>query len=164
MELCSLKSNPVCSLTNYRFEPEMMKFALHIISGADFGVPFEWEESEEEVWTGHKTSFRGAIADLLKYLFAITFIPSILKKLPFAIFQKPDEVYEEFGSYLNDLLQREKRLGKETERQNLLSVLVKNAATTTEDGDVQGSLQDQEIIGNAFLFLMAGHDTTYSIS
>jgi len=140
----------------------MMKFALHIIAGADFGYSFEWEEAQEDIWTGHKTSFRHAIDDTLTYLFAITFLPKKIKTLPISILRKVDEAYEEFGSYLRDLLQREKRLSQESDRENLLSVLVKNATSTTEDGDLQGSLSDQEVIGNAFLFLMAGHDTRYT--
>jgi cytochrome P450 len=131
----------------------MMKFALHIISGADFGVPFEWEESDDEVWKGHKTSFRHAVEDTLTYIFAITFLPRVVKSLP--PFRKVDQVYNEFGTYLDELLEREKNASGE--RQNLLSALVKNSATT--EGNEQGALGDREVIGNAFLFLMAGHET-----
>jgi len=69
-----------------------------------------------------------------------------------------DEVYNEFDLYLHDLLEREKT--SNSERQNLLSALarhVRNSAGT--EGSIQGALGDQEVLGNIFLFLIAGHET-----
>ena len=61
---------------------------------------------------------------------------------------------------MRELLDRERKLGKESDGQNLLSALVKHSATEIGEGEEQGFLQDQEIIGNTFIFLIAGHETT----
>ena len=143
-------------------ESEMKKFALHVISGADFGVSFSWEETSEDLWPNHTLTFRESLDELLKNIFLNALIPRPLLYFPIQILQNARVAYTEFGGYLRDLLARERQWGSKTDRQNLMSVLVKNAATTKGDDDIQGSLQDQDIIGNAFLFLMAGHDTTYS--
>jgi len=140
-----------------------MKLSLHVISGAGFGVPFTWESSSEEIWPGHKLSFRKSVETVLQHLGAIVLIPKRLWKLPIQYLRDTEEGYEEFGLYMRDLLDRERKLGKESDGQNLLSALVKHAVTEDGEGqEVEGVLQDQEIIGNTFIFFMAGHETTYS--
>lgn len=68
--------------------------------------------------------------------------------------------YDEFGGYMRDLLKREKALGEKSTGQNLLAALVKYSR---DSDDVKGDkvLTDEEIIGNTFIFLIAGHETTY---
>jgi cytochrome P450 len=140
-----------------------MKFALHVITGAGFGVPFTWEASSDEVWPKHKLSFRDALTNVLHHLITIVLVPKKLWKLPIEILRISELGYNEFGTYMRELLEREKRLGKDSDGQNLMSALVKHAATEDDNG-VQGVLQDEEIIGNTFIFLLAGHETTYSNS
>lgn len=42
----------------------------------------------------------------------------------------------------------------------LIEKLVKHSVTEVGEGEEQGFLQDQEIIGNTLIFLIAGHETT----
>lgn len=63
--------------------------------------------------------------------------------------------------YMKELLEREKMLGKESDGQNLLAALVKHASSTDEDDGEKRGMSDEEIIGNTFVFLIAGHETTY---
>jgi cytochrome P450 len=135
-----------------------MKFALHVISGAGFGVPFEWDASSHDVGQNHKYSFRDAISSVLHHLLPIVLVPKALWKLPIKVLQESAEGYYEFGAYMREHLEQEKRSVREGGGQNLLSALVKYS--TTEDAK-QGTLTDQEIIGNCFIFLLAGHETTY---
>lgn len=131
------------------------KFALHVFSGAGFGVPFTWESSDQ-VWPRHKLSFREAVRTVVGNLFAIILVPKILRKLPTTYFRKLEDAYNDFGVYMRELLEREK-LGKDSDG-NLLSTLVQHSAT--ENGaDEEGVLHDQEIIGNTFILLVAGHET-----
>ena len=83
-------------------------------------------------------------------------LPKRLRKLPFAYLQKAEQGYEEFEGYMRDLLEREKKLGERSDGKNLLAAMVKHSALEKE-----GGLNDREIIGNTFIFLIAGHETTY---
>jgi cytochrome P450 len=131
---------------------------LNVISGAGFGVPFEWEESSKELGNHHKLSFQGAVSSVLRHLPAIVLLPRLLWKLPIKFLRETEIGYNEFGTYMRENLDKERALLKESERQNLLAALVKHAAT--EDSDKAGTLTDSEIIGNTFIFLIAGHETT----
>lgn len=136
-----------------------MKFALHVITGAGFGVPFSWEVSSDEIWPNHQLSFRNAVSSVLHHLLGIVFVPKILWKLPIEYLREAELSYEEFGKYMHELLEREKKRGEDSNGQNLLATLVKHAAE--DDVGEKGRLNDQEIIGNTFIFLIAGHETTY---
>jgi cytochrome P450 len=139
-----------------------MKFALHVIAGAGFGVPFTWEKSSDEIWPNHIMSFREAVSTLLRHLFAIVILPRKILQLPFISksLRISEESYVEFASYMHDLLQRERKLGKESDGQNLMSALVKHSSSEDNIAGL-GVLHDDEIIGNTFIFLLAGHETTY---
>ena len=116
-------------------------------------------KSLEEIWPRHKLSFRDAINTFVHHILGIVLVPKFLWGLPITYMRKSKEGYDEFGGYLQDLINRERRLGKISNRQNLLSMLIKHAITT--DGMSSGTLQEQEIKGNAFMLLIAAHDTTY---
>jgi len=142
---------------------ETMKFALHVIARAGFGVPFSWDVSTDDVWPNHTMSFRDAISSTLSHLIMIMVTPKpLLDNLPFATIRDSRVAYYEFGRYMRDLLEREKALGEKSTGQNLLAALVKYSA---DSDDAKGGriLTDDEIIGNTFLFLIAGHETTYQL-
>jgi cytochrome P450 len=137
-----------------------MKIALHVITGAGFGVPFAWDKSSEEIPENHTMSFVEAVDQTLHHLVPLMLIPRPLLKLPIDYFRVTLEAYHEFGRYMKELLEREKMNGKETDTPNLLSVLAKHAKLSAETGEK--GLSDDEIIGNTFIFLIGGHETRYS--
>jgi len=139
---------------------EVTMLALHVIMGAGYGVPFTWQESSDKPWPKHKLSFKSSVLGLLKHLLGIVVIPKVIWKLPFQRLQTMNEVYDEFGQYLRDLLERPKTLKEEDLSQNLISALSKSAEMEKLDIGSVGLTEDQ-IIGNAFIFLVAGHETTY---
>jgi cytochrome P450 len=141
---------------------ETMKFALHVITGAGFGVPINWDTSSDTVEAPHTLSFKNAVTTVLHHLFPIMLVPRRLWKLPFDTMRRASEGYYEFGNYMRELLEREKALGKESDGQNLMAALVKHSS----EGEAGSNalLSDQEIIGNTFIFLLAGHETTYLLS
>jgi cytochrome P450 len=152
--------NPI----NSSLTEETFKIALHVITGAGFGVPFTWNKSSDEVWPKHTLSFRDAVSNLVNNLLPLVVLPKVVRQLPVQSLRTVEEAYGEFGTYLREILAREKALSKEGKDQdahpNLLSALVKHAAMV-EEGGVSAALTDQEIIGNTFIFLIAGHETTY---
>src|ERR1700737_1018785 len=137
-----------------------MKFAINVIMGAGFGVPFTWEEKTDDIWPGHELSFREAVSTLMHYIYVPLFVPKMLLKLPIKVLQKVRQADNEFSNYLRDLLEREKKLGKDSNGKNLTSALIKHAVSE-QGGSELGVLHDEELMGNAFIFLLAGHETTY---
>ena len=130
--------------------------ALHVIMGAGYGVPFTWDKVSDEPWPNHRMSFKQAVLGLIEHLLAIVIIPKTLWQLPFQRMRTMERNYQEFGQYLRDLLDRPQiqSSGDENRGENLISALVKSA-------EMDKGLTDDQVLGNAFMFLVAGHETTY---
>ena len=76
--------------------------------------------------------------------------------------------FVEWGKYMNEMFQAKKAAvlkGKEGDELDLMIALLKGAGITRENA-AKGSkaeaqlLADREILGNAFVFILAGHETT----
>jgi cytochrome P450 len=138
-----------------------MKISLHVITAAGYGYPLDWESSREMA-AGHQMSFHDSIHVTLDRIITIVAIPRLLFGLPIKHLKDTKRAYDEVGLYLQNLID----LGKQTrdnnsnEGENILSNLVAHSANIWK-GPKEHSLSDDEIIGNAFLFLLAGHETTY---
>lgn len=139
-----------------------MKIALHVITGAAFGVPFSWDSSSDEITPNHKLSFLDSINELLHHLFALLLLPRSVLKLPIKYLRETMDAYHEFGRYIRELLEREKKSGKETDAPNLLSALARHAKSCQETGEK--GLSDDDIVGNTFIFLIGGHETRSRLS
>jgi len=90
-------------------------------------------------------------------------LPRIFLRLPFKHLRKISIAYTEFGNYLLGFVELGKsRLGDSRAKgvNSILKALVANSDEAQDGG--RGRLTDQEIVGNAFIFLLAGHETTSS--
>ena len=122
---------------------------------AGFGVPLSWKPSSYgEVKAPHRLSFPMAVRTMLDNLFTILLVPKSLWKLPIERLRQSALGHDEFRSYMRDLIDDAKGTEK-NQAENLLIALVTHA------GDSHGVLNDEEIMGNTFAFLMAGHETVY---
>ena len=138
-----------------------MKIALHVIAAAGYGYRFEWESSAV-IPPGHRLSFRDSICITLDNLITLAIVPSWLRKLPIKHLRETQLAYVEFGKYLQDLVD----LGKHDQgsksgigQDNIINALVRQSI---EDNNLtRRVLTDDEVVGNAFIFLLAGHDSTY---
>lgn len=91
-----------------------------------------------------------------------------VEHLPFETTKQAYASYIEWGKYMNEMFQSKKAavLSKsEGNDLDLMIALVKGAGITPENvakGDKAApqSLTDDEILGNAFVFILAGHETT----
>lgn len=156
----SSKSIPQILLINGSIHKDTMKIALHVITAAGYGYPFEWESSGE-VLPGHQMSFRESIHVTLDNLVTLAAVPRWLLKSPIENFRRTEQAYTEFGKYLQGLIDVGKRgqAMKSRNANNILQALIQHSGETP--GDVKDRvLSDDEIIGNAFIFLLAGHETT----
>ena len=145
--------------------------ALHVIMGAGYGVPFTWDKvSDNTPWPDHRLTFQQATLGLVKHLLPIVLIPKFLWQVPLQRMKRMKCDYEEFGQYLRDLLDQPQTSQNTGRGENLISALARSAEMEKGDGvpATTGStpvrLTDEQILGNAFMILVAGHETTYPLS
>jgi len=143
-----------------RTDLELMKLALHVLSGAGFGRKYDFGQSVTDVPPGYTMSYRDSLAYILTDLMV-----AILSRdlpLPEAItpkgMRKMRVAIKDFTRYMENMVQEERTAVQKNgeKKANLLSALVQ-ALETTEG---RSSLSDDEIYGNLFIWNLAGHDTT----
>ncbi|KAI9769539.1 MAG: hypothetical protein M1840_004017 [Geoglossum simile] len=137
---------------------------------------------------GHTMSYSIALWTLLQNILWVLLLPRwLLKHSPLEIHKQSYTAYIEWGQYMRQLFEKKKagiREGELGDGLDLMGVprwglqlighigsLVKGAGTITDTqivaSETEGSkilqlLTDDEIMGNAFVFILAGHETTAS--
>lgn len=154
-----------------------MKIALHVICGAGYGYFFNWESSEtkhhasnplttdssEEIVRGHQLSFLESMQWVLDNLITLITIPRAFLHFGATKHLRTSALaYTEFGEYLMSLVQLGKNRQDDKNRKAVNSILDALVASSEEvKGHFRERLTEDEIVGNAFIFLLAGHETTY---
>lgn len=172
-----MKDDPENSGSLTSIASEAMRLSLHVISRAGFGVRLDWphEETETELPTGHTLSYKDALSGLLENIIVVMLTPSVVMKYsPFKIHKVAQEAFVEWGKYMREMYHAKRdevKAGQTREGMDLMGALVKGAGLTTESLNANGSadpekaapqkqlLTDEEILGNAFVFILAGHET-----
>ncbi|KKO98334.1 cytochrome P450 [Trichoderma harzianum] len=167
--------------TGTRTEPlkslqhDTMKLALNIISYVGFGMRLLWPGEAHPAGTdpkivkygshkpsdGHQLSFTDTMEILLHYLLLLLIIPRwILRLIPSKKVKQAVLSYDEYVTYMNELLDEkieEARKGEHAEGMDLMGQLAKSCFGTDNK---DATLTREEIIGNAFIMFVAGHETT----
>ena len=157
---------------------DVMRLALHIISFAGFGLRLLWPAqkvspdmdpdlarfSSRSPPPGHSMSFSESLELSLANIFLKLFIPRfLLKNLPFKATRVAYNATENFAQYIRELLDYKAKAIQSSEKPepglDIMGQLVhtKYASRGSKSGI---KLTDEEIIGNAFIMLVAGHETT----
>jgi cytochrome P450 len=132
---------------------DMFQLAMHVISGAAFGVQLKFREDKSTLRKGHKLTFKEALQGLNHFLPVYITLPAwLIRLLPFKVFRDAREGVDEFDRYMKDLYH--KANNEDSHENNLLNALVKSAKTD------ENPLTMRELLGNMFIFLFAGHETT----
>jgi len=111
-------------------------------------------------------SFQASIQILLRHIFLILLAPRIyLKNTPIPSHRKAYMAFVEFGKYLNELVKARK---EDVENGNaglgdLLSALVKSNYESQRADKGGPIITEQEVQGNCFTFLFAGHESSSNI-
>lgn len=131
-----------------------LPIALSIIGIAGFGSNMSWKE-DEDVPPNHKLSFKHALHTVTSNIFIKLLTPGwvlgLTKKL-----RAVDLGYKELGRYMEEMVRQRQEEGQGNNH-DLFSNLIE--ANQAEDDGAQ-KLTEQELIGNIFIFLVAGHETT----
>ncbi|KAK5138081.1 hypothetical protein LTR08_005879 [Meristemomyces frigidus] len=158
---------------------QAMRLSLHVISRAGFGVRLEWphEENEKVIPKGHTLSYKDALSNLLENLIVVMLTPRwIMAYSPLKLHKDAQQSYVEWGQYMKEMYhdkRNEVKEGATREGMDLMGALVKGAGITEESLNTVDNaavpekaaspskqlLTDDEILGNAFVFILAGHET-----
>ena len=165
-----------------RVADDTMRLSLHVISRAGFGRKLEWPKNDENgridegyrdpskiqneekgIDKGHSMSYTYAIHCLLDNILLQFLLPRyVLENMPIKRFKKADEAYTEWGNYMKEMVDHKREdieKGKEgNDEMDIIGQLVKGQMA--EKG-TKGSnpLTDEEILGNMFVLILAGHET-----
>jgi len=133
--------------------------------------------SSLEAAPGHTMSFVDAIAEMLEHILVLLLVPhKLLKMLPFDYTKKAIKSHDNYVQYIDELMQDKiddlQNGGEGDAGMDLMGQLVKSKyGNEATDGGVSGAvfkdkeskipqLSKSEIAGNAFIMLVAGHETT----
>jgi cytochrome P450 len=134
---------------------DMTKLALAVISEAGFNKNFHLFGEDEKPTGDHKMAFAHAFDIVSDSLLWKLILPSFLLKFPIQKLNRIGTAFDEFDQYILEII-NSKRGDVEQSGDDLLSLLLK----ANKSEEVSKALTDRELIGNTFMFLLAGHETT----
>jgi cytochrome P450 len=132
---------------------EMFQLAMHVISGAAFGVQLNFREDVTDVKDGHTITFKQSLQHLATALPIYIALPNwLVRVLPFQNIKDAKRDIDEFDAYMHELYQS--AYDGKLKGNNLLNALVQSMKSE------ENVLTIRELLGNMFIFLFAGHETT----
>ncbi|GAA5941899.1 hypothetical protein JCM1841_001049 [Sporobolomyces salmonicolor] len=130
---------------------------LLIMGKAGFGIDFPWPSTISLTQADEHLSFYQASKIVLRDWRPMSILPHLTFKLPNSKLQRIQRGYDIFGDELRKMVQeRVEEVKKGVNRDDLLTALVK--ANLKEEG--KDKLTDEELLSDAYIFLIAGHETT----
>lgn len=140
---------------------ETMSLALNVLTSAGFGKTYQFTSRIQEAQTGYKMSYREALKTILSHLVGAIITSGIPSFLIPPAYQRIKTAVVEFKKHMIDMVEEERTKIKiqGEENDNLMSVLLRSAQSEAE-GNARTALNDAEILGNLFIYNLAGHDTT----
>ncbi|KAF8622696.1 hypothetical protein AX15_006794 [Amanita polypyramis BW_CC] len=128
-----------------------LPLALFIIGAAGFGRSISWIE-DGVAPPGHKMTFKDALHTVSVSVILKVVLPSFVMKLSSSL-RAVDLAFDELRIFMKEII-KDRLASEKVERHDLLTNLL-------EANDIdEGSLTNDELIGNVFIFLLAGHETT----
>ncbi|KAI5927334.1 cytochrome P450 [Camillea tinctor] len=162
-------------------EDDTMTLALNIISFVGFGLRLLWpgqtlpadtdprlvKYTSLGVPKGHSISFRDSIAGTLKYLLVLLVTPGfIMNNLPFEALKLAKQARDSFSQYMEEFLRDKVEDVRRGDKEAGMDIMGSLVATSYQNQDTKSksiALKDSEIIGNAFIMFLAGHETTANV-
>jgi cytochrome P450 len=127
------------------------QIALYVIGAAGFGQRMSWED-EEGVPPNHRMTFKDAMQQVSTNLLTKLMVPDWAMGFTKRT-RKVRLAFEELDGYLLEMISKRRNAERKEERYDLLSSLLDASADDP-------TFTDRELIGNIFIFLVAGHETT----
>ncbi|CAJ2500683.1 Uu.00g035360.m01.CDS01 [Anthostomella pinea] len=165
-------------------EEDTMTLALNIIGYVGFGLRMLWPGQtlpgdadpkmskyvSLDVPAGHTISFKESIARTLKYLLVLLMTPTlIIDYLPIKILKLSREARDNYTQYMKEFLRDKAEDVRQGDKEVGMDIMGSLVATSYQDEQSKtkvgkgAHLKDSEIIGNAFIMFLAGHETSANV-
>ncbi|KAJ7472303.1 cytochrome P450 [Mycena galericulata] len=138
------------------------KLALILIARCGFGIPMPWVDASTDE---NGLTFGQSLSIVTDTVIPRLIIPSWFYKLPIERLRIIDRAWSGLGSFMHTFVEtkQDEQRGNtsstdEKQRSDILSRLV-----AAMNGDGKLALDEQEVIGNVFTLMFAGHDTTAAV-
>ncbi|KDR75779.1 hypothetical protein GALMADRAFT_248468 [Galerina marginata CBS 339.88] len=131
-----------------------LPIALFVIGVAGFGRKISWHD-DVVIPAGHQMTFKDSLHIASSDIIFKAILPDWALKYGTARLRNVKTAFEELGAYMSEMV-KERYHSEKIERHDLFTSLL-DANSDDLDGD---HLTESELIGNIFIFLLAGHETT----
>ncbi|EJD37066.1 cytochrome P450 [Auricularia subglabra TFB-10046 SS5] len=125
-----------------------LPIALFVISVAGFGRAVSWDD-DDSLPAGHTMTFKQAMGIVSQNMATRAMLPDWVMSLRHS-WRQAKTAYKEMRLYMEEMIKARNTAEAKETRYDLFSGLL-------ADG---GELSDQELMGNVYIFLVAGHETT----
>ncbi|TVY38744.1 11-oxo-beta-amyrin 30-oxidase [Lachnellula occidentalis] len=145
---------------------DTMNLALHVLTGAGFGRFYPFEKGVSSPASGHTMSFKEALHTVLNNFIGVLLLSNskLMAKLLPKRFDAIRTAIPEFKQYLVEFVKEERaNPQKSSEHDNLMSALLRASDLREVKGEGRGTLTDDEVYGNLFIYAFAGHESTANI-
>ncbi|KIJ46886.1 hypothetical protein M422DRAFT_29073 [Sphaerobolus stellatus SS14] len=130
-----------------------LPIALMVIGAAGFGRRISWEE-DSDIPPGHTMSFNDAVHQVASKLVIRIATPNWVYPFSRRLLRIQAAFYE-FELYMKEMIQ-DRRDSLDEQHHDLFTVLLEG----NENDSLEDRLTDRQLIGDIFIFLFAGHETT----
>ncbi|KAL5425800.1 hypothetical protein PMIN07_011423 [Paraphaeosphaeria minitans] len=147
---------------------------LAVISMAGFGKRLDWTSNQDDsanIPPGYDLSFLRAISDTTSYMTAILLLPKWLLRI--TPFRCAAVAHDNLDRYMREMIRAERKqilsdaaYESASARGNLLTSILKASALEGAQSATVGSsarkeaFTEDEVMGNLFIYLLAGYETT----
>ena len=140
---------------------------LHVLSFAGFGQKYSFKAGVQNPRPGFSMTYRDSLQLILQNIIPLAIFPRKLLRSPLLPrkLRAIGEAAYVFQKYMEEMVERERHLFAQHDSGigNLLTALVKASNTQTKPSDpdlTSQGLTDHEILGDIFMYNLAGHETT----
>ncbi|KAL2074669.1 hypothetical protein VTL71DRAFT_8448 [Oculimacula yallundae] len=141
---------------------DTMTLALHVLTAAGFGKPYDFEGGVTKLTGDHKLSYKDSLRLILRN-FGVAFLIETKQpttSVPRSMIAGISTAIKDFKQYMEEMIDEERaKIGTAQANDNLMSVLV-HASESEAQGIERAGLTREEMLGNLFIYNLAGHDTT----
>jgi len=132
-----------------------LPLALLVIGSAGFGQRVSWEDNATAKPGNHQLTFRDALSTAASNLILAFLLPDWVKRFPHPKLAKIRLATTELKDYMREMI-REREAAEVQDKHDLFSSLIH-----ANKEEMEGvNLTEDELMGNIFIFLVAGHETT----
>ncbi|KAF8472033.1 cytochrome P450 [Kalaharituber pfeilii] len=156
---------------------DCMRLAFHVISWAGFRLKLTWPKRvsgksfdelpspDKTIEQGHSMSFQSALHYVLVWIFLLVGAPKLyMQSTPYKPHRTAWKAFKEWGVYMNEMIAERKRELENgmVETGDIMGALVGAYYSGVEEkGEKEKPMiTKQEVIGNTFIMMLAGHETT----